>query len=223
MKNPYTQEKIQSIYNGIPDAKLSKNKKNYIIWGIICIVLIHPIFLATGAFLLWRAYLISKEIARRAATNTHIPATASAAPAPSLEIEKADPPHYSFSDGAKIYLSDVDINNFDVIKTYHTKVVGVSFENDDGTDRQLNIEYARPLDALIFREFEYEGKTSYAVHLDDGCQIGNLKELLAGDISDFMEAHEKELFMYGQISEITGGDDGMKYGCNITIYLLARK
>ncbi len=222
MKNPYTQEKIQSIYNGIPDAKLSKNKKNYTIWGIVCIVLIHPIFLAIGAFLLWRAYLISKEITRRAATNTHIPAAASAAPAPSRK-EKDDPSHYCFSDGTKIYLDDICVSHFDTIKTYHTKVVGVSYENDDGSSRQEYIEYAYNGESLMFSPFEYDGKPAYAVYLGNGNQIGNLSASLAGDIYDFIESHEKELIMYGEISEITGGDDGMKYGCNITIYLLARK
>ena len=223
MKNPYTQEKIQAMYSGITDAKLEKNKKSYTIWGIVCIVLIHPICLAIGAFLLWRSYLISKELSRRNAVNSHVVAPSPASNQIASEVPQADPPHYCFSDGAKIYLADVYVNDFDVVKTYHTKVVGVTYENDDGTDRQLNIEYAHRGDSLIFREFVYDGKPAYAVHLEDGCQIGNLKESLAGDISDFMDSHEKELFMYGEITEITGGDDGMKYGCNIVVYLLARK
>lgn len=225
MKNPYTQEKLQAMYNGIADAKLEKNKKSYTIWGIVCIVLIHPICLAIGAFLLWRSYLISKELSRRNAVNAHV-----VAPAPSTyqkaqtDPQQAELPHYVFDDGTKLFLEDVELQNFDIIKTYHTKVVGVTYENDNGTSRQEYLEYnAHPGHPIGFREFVYDGKPAYAVHLERGQQIGNLKESLAGDISDFMDSHEKELFMYGEITEITGGDDGMKYGCNIVVYLLARK
>ena len=219
MKNPYTQEKIQAMYSGITDAKLEKNKKSYTIWGIVCIVLIHPICLAIGAFLLWRSYLISKELSRRNAANAPV-----VAPAPSTYQKTAeDDPHYVFSDGTIIYLDDILLCDFEIIKTYHTKVVGVSFNNENGTSRQGYLENSYPGEILAFKDFDYYGDPAYAVYTKHSEEIGRIQKDLAADIHSFIESHEKELIMYGEITEITGGDDGMKYGCNIVVYLLARK
>lgn len=215
MKNPYTKEKIQSIYAGIPDAKLEKNKKTYTIWGIVCIVLIY--FIPIGAFLLWRSWLISQELRNRTIEKRNV---ADPATVPQRTFE---PSHYTFADGSKLYIADIEISNFDVVKTYHTKVVGVTYKNDDGSSRQENIENSYDGEKLIFREYEYEGKPAIAVYTQFNEQIGFIKKELASDISAFIDADERQLIMHGEITEITGGEYGEKYGCNICVYLLARK
>lgn len=221
MKNPYTKEKIQSIYAGIPDAKLEKTKKNYTIWGIICIVLIY--FIPIGAFLLWRTWLISQELRNRTIEKCNV--------ADPLRVSQKANTHapdeisFSFSDGTVIYLDDIFTSDFDIVKTYQTKVVGVSFKNENGTSRQAFLEYAYPGEALAFKEFDYYGDPAYAVFTKHSEEIGRIKKELAADIHDFIESDERELIMYGKIKDITGGEEeGQEnYGCNITVYLLARK
>lgn len=214
MKNPYTKEKIQSIYAGIPDVKLEKTKKTYTIWGIICIVLIY--FIPIGAFLLWRTWLISQELRNRTIEKRIVDV-------PTAPQKTVEPSHYTFADGSKLYISDIEISNFDIVKTYHTKVVGVTYKNDDGTSRQENIESSYDGEKLIFREYKYEGKPAFAVYTQFNEQIGHINKELASDIAAFIDADERQLIMHGEITEITGGEYGEKYGCNIVVYLLARK
>ena len=221
MKNPYTKEKIRSIYAGIPDAKLEKTKKTYTIWGIVCIVLIY--FIPIGAFLLWRTWLISQELRNRTIENRNV--------ADPLHVSQKANTHapdeisFSFSDGTVIYLDDIFTSDFDIVKTYQTKVAGVSFKNENGTSRQASLEYAYPGEALAFKEFDYLGDPAYAVFTKHSEEIGRIKKELAADIHDFIESDERELIMYGKIKDITGGEEeGQEnYGCNITVYLLARK
>lgn len=99
MKNPYTKEKIQSIYAGIPDAKLEKTKKTYTIWGIICVVLIY--FIPIGVFLFWRTWLISQELRNRTIEKRNFsdPAT--------VPQKTFEPSHYTFADGSKIYITPI--------------------------------------------------------------------------------------------------------------------
>lgn len=221
MKNPYTKEKIQSIYAGIPDVKLEKNKKTYTIWGIVCIVLIY--FIPIGVFLFWRVWLISQELRNRAIEKRNV--------ADPLRTQQKTVGHtddeisFSFSDGTVIYLDDILLCDFDIVKIYRTKVVGVTFKNENGTSRQAFLEYAYPGEALAFKEFDYYGDPAYAVFTKHSEEIGRIQKDLAADIHDVIESDTRELIMYGKIKDITGGEEeGQEnYGCNITVYLLARK
>ncbi len=221
MKNPYTKEKIKSIYAGIPDAKLEKNKKTYTIWGIVCIVLIY--FIPIGVFLFCRMWLISQELRNRTIEKRHVVYPLHTQTKTIAHTD--DEISFSFKDGTIIYLDDILICDFDVVKTYQTKVVGVSFKNDNGTSRQGFLEYAYPGEALAFKEFDYLGDPAYAVFTKHGEEIGRIKKDLAADIHDVIEVDARELIMYGKIKDITGGEEEGKdnYGCNITVYLLARK
>ena len=133
---------------------------------------------------------------------------------------------YTLNDGRVIYAAAIDVSAFNVLKTIHTKVVGVSYKNDDGTSRQEILEYCYMGERLVFDGFEYNGAPAYGVYTLNGERLGNLSSEIARVIYDFITAYEDKtndsVIVFGEISEVTGGD-GMKYGCNITVYLLTCK
>lgn len=92
-----------------------------------------------------------------------------------------------------------------------TKVVGVTFQNDDGTDRQELLALVSPGDALDLEPYKYNGSPAMKVVHAVGC-IGNLKAELAADLC------KNEYIAYtAEVLEVTGGEDGKTYGCNIEI------
>jgi len=93
-----------------------------------------------------------------------------------------------------------------------TKVKGVTFRNDDGTDRQTILVHCHAGDQLRFKLFEYDGAPAYAVYCDWG-QIGNLSAELAEEIA----AREKPCIILGEILNVSGGYRGNYFGCNILI------
>lgn len=109
------------------------------------------------------------------------------------------------------------LSSHDLVKTIHTKVVGVTFQNDDGSDRQDILAGCIPGDQLELRPFVYKGLPAYAV-FDGGEQIGNIPAETAQVIHDQGDG----LVIRAEIMEITGGD-GLKYGCNIVVHLYRHK
>lgn len=92
-----------------------------------------------------------------------------------------------------------------------TKVVGVTFQNDDGTDRQELLALVSPGDTLDLEPYKYNGAPAMKVVHAVGC-IGNLKAELAADLC------KNEYITYtAEVLEVTGGEDGKTYGCNIEI------
>lgn len=104
----------------------------------------------------------------------------------------------------------------ELLRSITTRVVGVSFQNDDGTDRQEILSELSVGEAMLLKYFEYENEPAYAVTDAIGNRIGSLSKELAADIY----RKYKDCFFAVQISDITGGDNGRKYGCiiNIDIY-----
>lgn len=105
----------------------------------------------------------------------------------------------------------------DLVKTIHTKVVGVTFQNDDGSNRQDILADCIPGDQLELRPFVYKGLPAYAV-FDGDKQIGNIPSETAQVIHDCSIG----LVVRSEIAEITGGD-GLKYGCNIIVQIYSCK
>lgn len=95
----------------------------------------------------------------------------------------------------------------------YTKVVGVTYPNDDGSSRQRILSHCHSGDEVIFHPFIYEGDPALAVHTKYG-QIGNLSADLA---SRFEYDYGCDLILCGTITEVTGGSDGMYFGCNLLI------
>lgn len=92
-----------------------------------------------------------------------------------------------------------------------TKVVGVTFKNDDGTDRQEILASVSPGDSLDLEPYEYNGAPAMKVIHALGC-IGNLKAELAADLCD-----NPYITYTAEVLDVTGGNNGKSYGCNIEI------
>lgn len=101
----------------------------------------------------------------------------------------------------------------ELLKSINTRVVGVSFQNDDGTDRQEILSGLSVGEGMLLKYFEYENEPAYAVTDAVGNRIGSLSKELAADIY----RKYKDCYFSVVISDITGGDDGRKYGCIIDI------
>lgn len=105
------------------------------------------------------------------------------------------------------------VNEHPVIKEFHTKVVGVSFPNDDGSSRQAILSNCRRGDYITLEFYRYHGRPAYAVFTEHG-QIGNLSADLAESLTT---EYGSDFFVSGFICQITGGSGGLYYGCNIFV------
>ena len=104
----------------------------------------------------------------------------------------------------------------ELLKSMTTRVVGVSFDNDDGTSRQDIISDLSVGEALLLNYHEYENEPAYAVTDALGNCIGHVSKELAVTIYQ----KYKDCYFAVSVDDITGGDSGLKYGCviNIDIY-----
>lgn len=102
------------------------------------------------------------------------------------------------------------------VARFHTSVVGVTYPTVQGGyfKRQEVLADMRRKDKLVIVLFEYEGKPAYRVVNDRcGSDIGNLNAELAAEISRKYADCAIKVTEW----EVTGGFDGMKYGCNIEL------
>lgn len=105
-------------------------------------------------------------------------------------------------------------------RRFHTKVVGVTKENDWGDNIQELLEGFSALRAEnLTLEFEHESDNSYDENavkvICDSAHIGYLSRDVAKQIVDLVDANMVE----GEVCEITGGG-AKSYGCNILIKIL---
>ena len=106
-------------------------------------------------------------------------------------------------------------------KEFHTKLAGVTKKNDeeesiqkilksvadychDGWELELEHEADNPWDQNAIKVFL------------DGDHIGYIKRELAEELAPLVDQNRVE----ATLSEITGGEDGKSYGCNILISIL---
>lgn len=105
------------------------------------------------------------------------------------------------------------IQEHPLLDEFYTKVVGVTYPNDDGSIRQAILAQCHKGDYITLESFRYQGEPAYAVFTEHG-QIGNLSASLAKKLdTDYSD----DFIASGTISEITGGSGGLYYGCNIFI------
>lgn len=116
----------------------------------------------------------------------------------------------------------------DGIETRVVPVVGVTFDNDDGSNRQDIIEeldnlYGEDIDLVDVRldQYLYQGDPAYHVILD-GKIVGNLKKELAKEIHHIET--EKNYYVWVDSARIVGGGDDdfdgdrkLKYGIRLKI------
>jgi len=102
-------------------------------------------------------------------------------------------------------------------RTIKTKVVGVTFENSDGTKRQSILARCRKGEQLVLKRSPVSGYPhAIAVCKKSGKQLGYISDQLARDISNAISSGQK---VTCKILNLTGGGlFGKKIrGCNIEI------
>lgn len=107
----------------------------------------------------------------------------------------------------------------ELLKDITVRVVGVSFNNDDGSSRQEILSTLSNGEALLLEYFEFENEPAYAVKTALGEQIGNLPKNLSSDIY----RRFRDCYFAAQVNHMTGGSDGKKYGCVIDVYIYDRE
>lgn len=105
-----------------------------------------------------------------------------------------------------------------LLEEIRSRVVGVSFRNDDGSNRQSILSHCHCGDPVTLAFYSYEGEPACAVITDHG-QIGNLAAELAGQI----KRAYSDCLIGGEILQVTGGDQGRYLGCNILIKIYQDK
>lgn len=113
-----------------------------------------------------------------------------------------------------------DEDDDDEPDVYEYKIVGVTFANDDGTNRQELLRKIKSKEAPFkgyinysLREYSYEGKTAVAV-LANGIMIGNVPKENAENIAEHMKYIDK-VFV-----RVFGGEDGKKYGAVVRLTVI---
>ena len=101
------------------------------------------------------------------------------------------------------------------------RVAGVTYNNDDGTNRQEiiaqikeNKNCSSTENKLDFKEYSYEGKPALAVYLD-GKQVGNVP---ANRVDFLLEEIEKNHLVSAELEFLGGGD--LSHGVEITLGIL---
>jgi hypothetical protein len=99
----------------------------------------------------------------------------------------------------------------------HTKVAGVTFQNDDGTSRQAIVKSLRPGEQLFLRHVPIPGHPeAIQVITYQGRQVGHLSSEMAPKVLKWF----KNYAVYVYVTGITGGTwDKPTRGCNIVLQL----
>ena len=102
-----------------------------------------------------------------------------------------------------------------LLNTIRTKIVGVTFDNEDGVNRQDIVRGMAAGDEITIEPYTFKGEPAAYVRWR-GKIAGNLSAELAAEISQkYSKARIK-----GTVLEITGGDE-LTYGCNIELKIWA--
>lgn len=102
-----------------------------------------------------------------------------------------------------------------LLNTIRTKVVGVTFDNEDGTNRQDLLKTLHGGEQITIEPYQYKQEpAAYVKH--NGRVLGNLSAELAAEL----DRKYRDAKVTAVVTEITGGDD-LTYGCNIEIKVRA--
>lgn len=104
------------------------------------------------------------------------------------------------------------------MRTIHSKVVGVTRDNDDGTSRQEIINELSEYDFLVLERDpqNYYDTNAIKVLTDDNRQIGYLGQRLAEELAPLMDAGQE---IECELKEVTGLDqDTQGVNIEITVY-----
>lgn len=190
------------------------------VWAAIVLIFLAPVLLylffrLVQLFLRCLAQRPKTAPAPAAAKNTIVPRRSAAQLAPPDE----EPPEYDVPAlEAPIAINiPEELEQFRrehrLMESIPTKVVGVTYPNHDGIDRQLLLPRCHRGDPLTIIFYRYRGEPAYFVYAPCG-EIGNLNRDLAADL--YADYGDSAIFN-AEITEVTGGDSGRNYGCNIRI------
>lgn len=122
----------------------------------------------------------------------------------------SSPPQYTSSNryvASNQYMPSVpaDDSSTDshLTETFFEKVVGVSYNNDDGSSRQEYIRQLKDFEELELELFEYEGAPAVRVNTQRGQCIGFLRKELAPKIHNY---YAQGCTMYTSVLSILGKD-----------------
>lgn len=115
---------------------------------------------------------------------------------------KAEPPTIKMSAGK-------------IADTIRTKIVGVTFDNEDGENRQDILASMTGDEEIEIEKYTYNGKPAAYVKWGDRI-IGNLSAKLAEDL----ERKYPNAVYSAEILEISGGGGERSFGCNIEIDII---
>lgn len=126
------------------------------------------------------------------------------------------------SDNDIIVTSAEELQNFlsshTLVDQIHTKVVGVTFNNNDGTSRQDILASCSGGEEISLQYFDYRGTPAYAVFSRYG-QIGNLSK----ETAKLIDAKYDGCTVHGTITARTGGYGDFPFGCNILLEIYREK
>lgn len=103
---------------------------------------------------------------------------------------------------------------------FYTKIVGVTFNNDDGTNRQDLLEDLDVLPFPIQVHLKWEEDNPHDPHAvavisPSGKKLGYLFRRLAFSVSNMLDTGHS---IYAEITQLTGTEDiGHNYGANLRI------
>jgi len=100
-----------------------------------------------------------------------------------------------------------------------SKIVGVTFKNGDGEDRQVLLKTLKPKQLLQFErdpENEYD-PTAVKVLTSEGKQLGFLPKAEAKRVAEQLD---RGATIYAFVAEVTGGGK-YSHGCNILYDIVA--
>jgi len=110
-------------------------------------------------------------------------------------------------------------------KNIHTKIVGVTFKNDDGSSRQNYLCRLRNGEELFLKEYIYEESPAFHVCNKNGKCLGNLAEDIARKIKTKYDEKEKIVFVEevdrfdrNELYDREREEEDYIYYCKIVIY-----
>lgn len=174
-------------------------------------VFLLPIAIASVETITLQKHLANKRASRNPARNR------TPSPLPSYQHLRSARGIYQAPNTGDLVITTEDaladfLNNYSVMGERRTKVVGVTFRNDNGTNRQTILSRCHAGNEITLRYFEYHGAPAYAIHTEHG-QIGNLSAELAEELGQLGD----NIYVSGRILAITGGYRGQSFGCNIAL------
>lgn len=110
-------------------------------------------------------------------------------------------------------------------KKIHTKIVGVTFKNDDGSPRQYYLSNLNNNEQLYLKEYVYKGNLAFHVCNKRGQCLGNLAEDIAQKIKTKYDEKEKIVFVEevdsfdrNELYNRKREEEDYIYYCKIVIY-----